>query len=492
MKNRSDALLPLQLDEFLIPILSGDPRSDLIEFFQKAFTLTVLDPRPFATPLESPWERVEHLRFLCQGHGLSDEGWQTLLRKGVRSVTHLVLLARASSIKSGFSVDDRIALTKIQALLEEKQPLEPLHSFKRYWAHLKELPKNRPHQVPWMDLASVKNGKKRLPIDNSNGRLGTKPLAHSEKLVSPMLSTTLEFPQRRKSKGPDSLHVDAPNFVPKPKPKPMVPPPPPRYPFKRNGYNVPLVCRRCEEKFCSNGIAYEYCQVCWHTYKARSSYCQNALHGCAFTGTMGQLEKHLAHCRYQPSYCPFFGCHFSCPSLIELKHHLERSHWYNREMLTLTEVIPANPNVSREAKLVLQIPGRALLRRDEETLLPSYWLDPPEFIFDNLIFYVVLCCRNAQSYSENNYNTKRYFFWIYTLSNVETANQYHFEISILNSSRQPFWSRGMCQSVRRPFGEIMRRFQRSFHEIVALPQAQLKNAVNQEGLINCQLKIYKF
>lgn len=354
-----------------------------------------------------------------------------------------------------------------------------------------------------MDLALLTSVNKKTNLGNIEvGKPGAKPVGKTAKLSSPMLSTTLEFPQRLLAKTPENLHADAPNFVPKPKLNPVTARPPRNYRFKKNGYfarverNVPLICRQCEKKFFSHGIAYDYCQVCWIKRKSRSSYpvivpCQNAGHGCTAVGTLSQLYEHLIHCRHQPFYCPFFGCHFSCPSPNELKDHLGRNHWYNRELLTPTEVIPANPNVSQEVQAVLQIPCRSLLVGDEEPPLSSFWLEPPEFTFDKLPFFVVLCRRHAHHYGENGSN-KRYFFWIYTLANVETANQYHFEISILSSFRQPLWGRGVCQSVRRPFGEIMKRFQMCRQEIVAFNHFQLKNAVNHEGLLNYQVKVYKF
>ena len=95
-----------------------------------AFTLTVLDKRPFAPPIESPPDRVLNMRNACERFGVSGETVSKLETAGFRSVSLLALASveRLSSLR--LAKRDQVAVSTLLLTLNAT-PLEPLYSFKK-------------------------------------------------------------------------------------------------------------------------------------------------------------------------------------------------------------------------------------------------------------------------------------------------------------------------------------------------------------------------
>ena len=95
-----------------------------------AFTLTVLDKRPFAPPIESPSDRILNMRNACERFGVSDETVSKLEAAGFRSISLLALASveRLNSLR--LAKKDQVAVSTLLLTLNTT-PLEPLYSLKK-------------------------------------------------------------------------------------------------------------------------------------------------------------------------------------------------------------------------------------------------------------------------------------------------------------------------------------------------------------------------
>ena len=169
------SLVPVDLDEFMHRLLLHPVGSGMIDWFQVAFTLTALDKRPFAPPIESPSDRILNMRNACERFGVSDETVSKLEAAGFRSISLLALASveRLNSLR--LAKKDQVAVSTLLLTLNTT-PLEPLYSLKKL-THKKrstekkrratvadkldgsEKPK-RKQAVPsfgWLDLAMKEN-----------------------------------------------------------------------------------------------------------------------------------------------------------------------------------------------------------------------------------------------------------------------------------------------------------------------------------------------
>ena len=101
-----------------------------------AFTLTALDKRPFAPPIESPPDRILNMRNACERFGVSDEAVSKLEVAGFRSISLLALasIERLTSLK--LAKEDQLAVSTLLLTLNTT-PLEPLYSLKKLTHHKK-------------------------------------------------------------------------------------------------------------------------------------------------------------------------------------------------------------------------------------------------------------------------------------------------------------------------------------------------------------------
>ena len=128
-------LLYLRSDEVLDVVNrlmdeEGDPILD--DIFQRAFTLTALDRRPFTPPLESPRDRVTNMRNACERFGVSDKAIKKIQALGFTSVTLLSFIKDIKGLDLTLSPDDSFRLDQCVTALNNS-PLEPLYSLKRYF-----------------------------------------------------------------------------------------------------------------------------------------------------------------------------------------------------------------------------------------------------------------------------------------------------------------------------------------------------------------------
>jgi hypothetical protein len=125
------SLIPFDLDEFLHRLLLHPFGSGMDEWFQSAFTLTALDRRPFAPPIESARDRVTNMRNACDRFGVSPGTVDKLEAAGFASCTILALISVERLVSLRLVKKDHLAMCSLVQTLNGS-PLEPLYSLKKY------------------------------------------------------------------------------------------------------------------------------------------------------------------------------------------------------------------------------------------------------------------------------------------------------------------------------------------------------------------------
>jgi len=173
------SLVPVDLDEFMHRLMLHPVGSGMIDWFQVAFTLTVLDKRPFAPPIESPPDRILNMRNACERFGVSDETVSMLEAAGFRSISLLALasIERLASLRLP-KKDQEAVSTLILAL--KTTPLEPLYSLKKL-THKKRSTEKKRRATVADELDGYEKPKKKQAVPS----FGWLDLAKKENLPPP-------------------------------------------------------------------------------------------------------------------------------------------------------------------------------------------------------------------------------------------------------------------------------------------------------------------
>ena len=138
------------------------PRKSLIDrwYFQEAFTLTALDKRCFAPPIEDHWGRFVNMANTCESFKISARTVADLNNSGFKSVT-LLSMARPRNLSNDIT-HDLASFKKCLRTLNDRRVtvLEPLHSLRR----LAQAKRKHLHNVTkweYLDLAGL--SKRKLP-----------------------------------------------------------------------------------------------------------------------------------------------------------------------------------------------------------------------------------------------------------------------------------------------------------------------------------------
>ena len=130
------------------------PLFSLCFTFQDAYTLTALDKRTFAPPLESQWQRVVNMANACESFKMNPKTVVQLIDHGFKSVT-LLSMAKTNMIKLPHRASEQQHFKECLGVLNDRRSttLEPLHSLRRF-AYAK---RKRWHQRKRMDFLDLAN-----------------------------------------------------------------------------------------------------------------------------------------------------------------------------------------------------------------------------------------------------------------------------------------------------------------------------------------------
>jgi len=125
----------------------------LVNTFQEAYTLTALDKRSFAPPIESQWQRVVNMANACESFKIPPVTVVNLIEQGFRSVT-LLSMAKINLLKKDGM--DQKCLKQCLGVLNDRRftALEPLHSLRRL-AHAKRKHLYSSKRWEFLDLANA-------------------------------------------------------------------------------------------------------------------------------------------------------------------------------------------------------------------------------------------------------------------------------------------------------------------------------------------------
>lgn len=128
-------------------------------YLQEAFTLTALDKRCFAPPIEDHWGRFVNMANTCESFKISARTVADLNNSGFKSVT-LLSMARPRNLSN--DTNDLASFRKCLRTLNDRRVtvLEPLHSLRR----LAQAKRKHLHNVTkweYLDLAGL--SKRKLP-----------------------------------------------------------------------------------------------------------------------------------------------------------------------------------------------------------------------------------------------------------------------------------------------------------------------------------------
>lgn len=129
-------------------------------YFQEAYTLTALDRRVFAPPIENKeWQRVVNMANTCETFHFAPTYVAHLFHRGFKSVT-LLSMAENLSKKNPMAAQHN----KCLSVLNDRRvtPLEPLHSLRRLLQAKRKQAFKLKH-VDYLDLANVSPKKQKLP-----------------------------------------------------------------------------------------------------------------------------------------------------------------------------------------------------------------------------------------------------------------------------------------------------------------------------------------
>ena len=150
-----------------------------------AFTLTALDKRPFAPPIESPPDRILNMRNACERFGVSDETVSKLEAAGFRSISLLALASveRLNSLK--LAKKDQVAVSTLLLTLNAT-PLEPLYSLKKLTYKKRSAEKKRRATVAdRLDGSGSESAKKRHAAASAIPSFGWLDLAAKKENLPP-------------------------------------------------------------------------------------------------------------------------------------------------------------------------------------------------------------------------------------------------------------------------------------------------------------------
>jgi len=417
--------------------------------FQEAFTLTALDKRPFAPPVESTWTKVVNMANTCETFKISPGTVSDLHAKGFRSLTLLSFADTNMPIKYHW---ERNCFIRCVNILNDRksQPLEPLHSLRRLLQH-----KRRGVQKVVENKAKIEDDKKMSTVKELNWL----------DLAVVVCASEPEIPIKMEYKQPASMIARS------------------TFDFKSRDtkklFGPPLQECRCKKKYryyetseqtnpedlksptlSSSSSGYSSASSNLYSpdylladekvsYFQLSPSCRNYTSEAArpsptrtFYSTHRNTYKHQPYRQYEnrpeTNYkrnnqntgynnkaqfnekvdCPFLDCNEKIP-LSQVDSHCIEIH-----KIVSAKVVDKN---GRDYRIKFTLSAKDVLSEN----MNSIWWGPKHFMFDKVTFYQIV----YKKYDEITKEIK-ILFWIWANLPKEESNKYFYEIH-LESARTP-------------------------------------------------------
>lgn len=451
--------------------------------FQDAFTLTALDRRPFAPPIESQWTKVVNMANTCETFNLSPGTVGDLIAKGFRSLTLLSFADTNMPIK--YHWERNGFMRCVNKLNDRKtQPLEPLHSLRRILQHkrrgvqkgIENKPKTKEDQkdsgtVEWLDLAGVCKSETKIPIKMEHKQpasmiaRSTFESRDTKKLFGPLLQECRcqkKYRYYGTSEKTSEEDLKSPTLS-----------------SSSSGYSS-------ASSNLYSPLAEENISYFQPSPSHRSNNISEARPSPSRTIYPTHRNKHQPYRQYEntrpePYYkrnqnagynkvefnekvnCPYYKCNEKMP-LSQVDSHCTKIH----------EIVPAPVvYVNGNYRIEFTLKNIAdLLNEDRE-----YWWGPKHFIFDKVTFYQIVYKKYAEYTKEN-----KILFWIWANLPQKEANRYSYEIH-LESDRPPdpkyqmrHW-KGTVESLEIPSEKMI---ENKMHKIVYFSLSQIRRHVQNQ------------
>lgn len=501
----------------------------LDDIFQAAFTLTALDKRSFAPPIESSCDRLVNMANTCETFGVSPPTVATLVSIGYNSVTLLSLLHSSDIERICSSAKrDRCKLRKCVAVLNNRTAaLEPLHSLKRY-LHLNSLEanndggNNNSKRLDWLNLDRVNNNKikKKKPLDMIIEKNSTKPVAlvakatlcsYKEMLRSfgrQVACTCTNWSCATSSRGSTSSRTSSCcSSSSVTSSSPMVSSETcsdnSYYVFNNDHRNNNNRSRRHGYNKNNNGNNFAlppplFVAPPMYYMNWTGRMCRNAAMGCLVSMRSGVPEvnmvQHEKRCSHVIAHCPFVDCHWEIllggvEQHLEAEHHVSlgknncaQVHVYNLEFSNHFNHTTV-PVTCGEVRFTL---SSEEVLNDDQTLL---WWGPTPFVFQDTTFFQLVYKKYEESSGEF-----LLLFWVWANATVAQVQSFKYEVHIeeppLGSRRSRAFT-GQVKSLQTSSTDIIGKHMR---QLVFYKQSFLRQRTfrqNQTANIKYTVKIIR-
>lgn len=439
----------------------------LITVFQEAFTLTALDKRCFAPPIEDHWGRFVNMANTCESFKISARTVADLNNSGFKSVT-LLSMARPRNLSN--DTNDLASFRKCLRTLNDRRVtvLEPLHSLRRLaqakrkhlhnvtkWEYLdlaglskRKLPPNRDYKQPQPMIA-----KTTFNVHDTQKIFGPHKSCHCKPLRSPLPSTTSSssgYSSERSSltdvpDSPDSTKLTM-------------------TPYKNGNFPSPVVNTPRAFVFPSNVPAIRALRDPQRRHSGAGNRHQNH-----HPGFHGRPPVHNNNDNVQIHvYCPRPDCPQKM-SLNKVNEHCRQKH-----NIRDADWVTAYRFTDNIGKVEMSLRACNVL---ENTKIPI-WFGPALFKYDGVTFYQIVYKRPADVERRIE---PIVFFSIQAQLPADEARKYQYEVHLDMPPNQKAHTRnylGCVQSLELNINELLRNHQRN---IVYFSQSYLRKTLSSSS-----------
>jgi len=414
----------------------------LVPTFQEAFTLTVLDKRAYAPPIESPWQRLVNMANACETFGVSSKSVAELYSKGFRSLTLLSLCIDVELHNFKMPVSERKCLEKCLKDLNNrtKTALEPLHSLRRLVHekrknHFENNELNQPNQelLEYLDLANFELKK---ICNKQNYKQPTPMIARSSfktydsyKILGPIkachcIKTTEVLRSPSVSSGYSSSNPNSPDFIM----------PANLYQFQVSPARRPNHGSPSRVFFPSN---------------PRNNFANPVPKGQFYKKRQNFYEPQKYRESHQSVNCPFLDCTRKI-TLSEVDNHCKEVH----NLGPTGKSIIINKEFPWDSRIAFTMSAEEIIKDNGKTV----WWGPKQFTFDNVTFYQIIY-KSVDEFTQKSWIN----FWIWSTLPTNQARKYSYEIHLdippqhqthHNVEKRRHYA-GMVQSLEIPLSDMI-------------------------------------